>query len=624
VRSMSSRTKLFAVTVTLVLASLAGMARAGAATAVAFGPVFQLTNPSNPDVFLVFEGEPSVRTDGLGNVFVASIRGVPAGVDVWRIGAPYTSTSQTYLGSPDGLPKIPGGGPSGGDEDTGVATGGGDTELATNCSTNQLNVNSLNIATTENFISSDQGATFLQTEPSSSIYSGADDREWYDTDGPTVVYQSVHDTALGNDDVVTKSLDGGLTWLPVPGKVFNPAQPDAYASAMPLNNKLATIVVDQHRHILYQVYSAGATPEDNVNGVSLRAVWIAVSKDGGLTWADHRIYADASPSMRTDDVFPAAAVDDAGNVYAAWSLIDSSDPTNHPGTFFSSSTDQGTTWTKPVKVNQGAQQNLTLFPWMDAAGDGGVDLVYFGTSANTNGGDAVWNVFMAQSLNAHASLPTFTTTQITGVNGLDPIHFGNVSTGGLQPGGSSDRSLADLFQVSIDQSGLANISWSADWFNRANPGDTFDSRAWFVHQTAGAIPGRPNDGCHSFNGGPVGAAAELKAFGTGRIASASGGTAQFGFSVPLIGGQPALTVIDKNAGVQRFKADTFSPPTGAAGSASWTGTGTLTHADGSSETVAYLATAVDGGPRGRGDSFSISFGTYSNTGPLKAGDVTVN
>src|SRR6266540_1771703 len=435
-----------------VLAALAGAASVRAAGGVAFGPVFQLNNPSNPFVFGVQDVEPSVRTDGLGNVYVSAIRGVPAGVDAWRVRAPFTSSSYAYLGSPDGLPKIPGGGPSGEDEDTGVATGGGDTDLVTNCSTNLLNLNSLNIATTENFRSDDQGATFLQTEPSSSTFSGADDREWYDSDGPTVVYQSVHDVALGNDTVVTKSLDGGLTWLPVPGKV--------------------------------------------------------------------------------------------------------------------------------------------------------------------NGGDSVWNVFMAQSLNAHVATPTFTTTQITGINGIDPIHRGNVSTGGLQPGGTADRSLADLFQVSIGPDGLANISWTANWTSEAG-------LAWFVHQTTGALGGVPNDGCHSFAGGPVGGAAEAKTFGSGRINGASGGSAAFGFSLAATG-QGALTVVDKGAGVTKFSAGTFSPPTGTSGTATWAGTGTLTRADGSTQSLPYKVRVVDGGPRGRGDTFSISFGSYSNSGPVKGGDITVH
>ena len=46
--------------------------------------------------------EPSVRVDTLGNVFPGAIRGVPAGVDLWRVFAPYGSTDFEYLGQPDG------------------------------------------------------------------------------------------------------------------------------------------------------------------------------------------------------------------------------------------------------------------------------------------------------------------------------------------------------------------------------------------------------------------------------------------------------------------------------------------------------------------------------------------
>jgi hypothetical protein len=263
-------------------------------------------------------------------------------------------------------------------------------------------------------------------------------------------------------------------------------------------------------------------------------------------------------------------------------------------------------------VNQGAAQNLTLFPWLDAAGDGGVDIVYYGTSSNVNGDGAVWNVFMAQSLAAHTGTPTFTTTQITGVNGIDPIHTGNVSTGGLQPGGTADRSLADLFQVAIGYDGLANISWSADL---SNPGDAL---AWFTHQTSGAIAGIPNDGCHSFNGGPVGGTG-AKVTGAGSLS----GKARFGFNEPQLGGGN-LTYVDKSGDVVRFTASSTSPATVSGHSASWSGTGTWTHSDGSTQQSSYQVTVVDNGSSGANDRFSISFGSYSKSGQLTGGNITIH
>jgi hypothetical protein len=588
-------------------------APARAAGGLGFGSPFMLNNPDNPFVFGVQDVEPSIRVDTLGNVFPGAIRGVPAGVDVWRVFAPYASNSYKYLGSPDGLfPPIPGGlGPPG------VASGGGDIDIASSCETNLLNVSSLNLASTENFNSADQGHHFDMTAPSSSVYTAVD-RQWYDNDGPLTVYQSVHDVAASNAIVVTRSIDGGLTWLPVPGQVINPAKVDAFGAALPFNNKLGNIVVDQHRHYLYQVYSAGATATDNVNGVALHAVWVAVSKDQGLSWTDHLVFADPSLTMRTDNVFPAIAVDDAGNVYTVWSEIDSNVATIHPGTFFSFSTDFGSTWRAPVKVNQGASQKLTLFPWIDAAGDGGVDIVYYGTDSNVNGGSAVWNVFMAQSLSAHTGVPTFATTQVTGSNTTTnpPIHKGNISTGGLQPGGSADRTLADLFQVATGYDGLANISWAADW-NTPSTG-----LAWFAHQTGGAISGIPNDGCHAFNGGPTGGTG-AKVTGGGWIAGKNGGHGNFGFNAMQLGGGN-LTFIDKGADVKQFKADTVTPPAVNGNSATWGGTGTWIHADGSSQSVSYQVTVADNGPGGKTDRFSIAFGNYSDSGTLGGGNITIH
>ena len=608
--------------ITLVVGATlaAGLALAPIASGAAtFGTPFRLNNPSNPFGLGVQDVEPSIRVDSLGNVFPGAIRGIPAGVDLWRVYAPYDASHYEYLGQPDGTPPIAGVGP-GQDEDPGIGLGGGDIDIASSCETNLLNMSSLALSTTNNFQSADQGHAFTATEPSSATYAGVD-RQWYDNDGPLTVYQSVHASGAGNAIVVTRSTDGGLTWLPTPGQVINPAQTDAFAAALPLNNKLGNIVVDQHRHYLYQVYSAGATATDNVNGYALHAVWMAVSLDQGATWTDHLIYADPSTSMRTDNVFPVVAVDDAGNVYATWSLVDSVDATSHPGTFFSYSKDFGSTWSTPIRVNNPTQK-ITLFPWIDAAGDGGVDLVYYGTTAATNDAGAVWNVFMAQSVNAHAATPTFTNYQLTGTGVVDPIHEGNISTGGLQPTGTDDRSLADLFQVAIDYHGLANISWTADWYDRADPSNTGDGQAWFSHQTGGAIAGIPNDGCHAFNGGPVGGTG-AKITGGGWIAGRAAGKANFGFNEQQLGGGN-LTYIDKNGDVTQFKAQTQTPPTVNGNTASWGGTGTWKHADGSSQTVPFNVSVTDNGQPGRTDSFSISFGSYSNAGQLGGGNITIH
>src|SRR2546430_16127650 len=136
-------------------------APASAAGAPVFGAPFMLNNPQQPFVFGAQDVEPSIRVDTLGNIFPGAIRGVPAGVDVWRVFAPYTTSSYEYLGSPDGTPGVPGLGPPG------AASGGGDIDIATSCETNLLNVSSLNLASTGNFRSPAPGHHFARTAPRS-------------------------------------------------------------------------------------------------------------------------------------------------------------------------------------------------------------------------------------------------------------------------------------------------------------------------------------------------------------------------------------------------------------------------------------------------------------------------
>ena len=180
----------------------------------------------------------------------------------------------------------------------------------------------------------------------------------------------------------------------------------------------------------------------------------------------------------------------------------------------------------------------------------------------------------------------------------------------------ADRSLADLFQVAVGYDGLANIAWSADL---SSPGD---GTAWFTHQTSGAIPGIPNDGCHSFKGGPIGGTG-AKVTGAGSIAGTNGQKAKFGFNEPQLGGGN-LTFVDKSADIAKFAASSTSPAAVSGHSASWSGTGTWTHADGSMQETSYQVTVVDGGSSGSNDRFSISFASYSKSGLLTGGNITIH
>src|SRR5207253_10298444 len=106
-----------------------------------------------------------------------------------------------------------------------------------------------------------------------------------------------------------------------------------------------------------------------------------------------------------------------------------------------------------------------VFPWVAADANGHVAIAWYGADAagNSNTISATnthWNVFVAESVNGHAPAPVFTLSQATDHSN----HTGQISTGGLT--GSSDRSLADFFQIAIDPTNLVNIAY-AD--NHAGP-----------------------------------------------------------------------------------------------------------------------------------------------------------
>jgi hypothetical protein len=95
-----------------------------------------------------------------------------------------------------------------------------------------------------------------------------------------------------------------------------------------------------------------------------------------------------------------------------------------------------------------------------ADANGHVAIAWYGAdqAGNSNTVPATnthWNVFVAESVNGHAISPVFTLSQATDhVN-----HTGQISTGGFF--GSSDRSIADFFQIAIDPTNhLANIAYA--------------------------------------------------------------------------------------------------------------------------------------------------------------------
>ena len=414
-----------------------------------FGTPFELPRPNDPAntvVTLVFDQdvEPRVVHDSLGNLYVAAIQGVPGGVDVWKS---YDSgKSFTYLGQPDGTQVLATTGLT-----TGTGLGGGDEDLAVGTSGN-VYMNSLWLGSTTQASSFNGGSTWIVNPLSSDI--PADDRQWIASYGNNTLYLTYKQlgTLLNGtvSIVVVKSTDGGITF-PQITQVTTPV-----SGVQPGDQ--GNIVVDPRNGNVYTVFFDQTSTQ----------VYIARSTDGGVTF-DLKLVYQGPADTSLAHVFPAIAADEGSNLHIVFS-----DGVN---TYLTTSQDLGATWSHVVRVNNGASTRTAIQPWVVAGDSGKVDITWLGSSStNFLDSSAQWQVFMAQSQNGLASVPTFTQSTVTGV-----IHVGPVCVNGLGcPSGT--RTLAEYWAPDVYLDGNALIVYPDDKNSGLASGA---ARTWFVRQTAG-------------------------------------------------------------------------------------------------------------------------------------------
>ena len=376
------------------------------------------------------DGEPSNRTDKFGNHYVAGIRGVPAGTDLWYFNLkpgsagydPYMRTP-VYRGQPDGFLL---------DENNAAsvgADGGGDIDLAVGfgpANPPPLAGVSLVAANISAMRSEDAGRGFTLNPVGSTV--PVDDRQWIEAyrDGEVdAVYLYYRTISVPVNHFMQRSNDGGLTFGP---PVF-----------MGIDGQTGYVDVDQNDGTVYASRQGGST------------VTVAVGVPPGpglepLIYTDHVAVTDASGVA---NIFAPVKVADDGTVYVAYS--------NGRNIYLVHSSDKGHSWSPPVRVSDGPETQTSLFPWIETGSQpGSIAVVWYGTSAAANADDADWHVLFAQSLNATADVPAF--RQVLASDHV--IHGSNISTGGLL--GAANRNLLDYFQVSIDPVGAAVIGYTDD------------------------------------------------------------------------------------------------------------------------------------------------------------------
>jgi len=424
--------------------------RLGGGGAVA-GPGFVTETLANP-VFTGANTEPSIEVARDGTVYVGAIRGVPRGVDLWRL--PGAGGPPTYLGSPDSPapPPVCCAGLGGGDMDIAVTEAGA------------LVYASLWLGSVTVGRSDDQGRSFV-SQPLGSLVVG-DDRPWLASDGRSV-YMSFHDVVTGNIDVLRSAAGPQAGLVYAPATAVLPPQDAAMG-----DNQIGDLVADRrHPGVLYQVYttSSNTSPAPLSGGPSTgqNVVRMAVSGDGGTRWSQHTVFTGPA-SQSYASVFPAATLDRAGNLYVAVS--------DDTAVLVFSSTDRGSTWRGPLRVNPGG--GAVVFPWISAGGDGGVVVSWLGAQVSgAEAPDARWQVYAAETRDGTAAAPAW---QVFTVSDR-VVRSGGICQSGI--GCESGRELGDFFQVAVGPDGLAHVAWADDGLG---------GPAGVRHARGGLVLGPPN------------------------------------------------------------------------------------------------------------------------------------
>ena len=394
------------------------------------------------------DGEPSNRTDFMGNAYVGAIRGFPAGVDLWRFDLNPTSPSfdpymrvPIFRGQPDAFSpaasEIELGGDGGGDIDLAVPfslpPGQTDPTLAF-CSLIAANISTGN--------STDRGASFQQN-PLGNGTGGiiVDDRQWEEFLGHSTVYMWYR-TLQPAITQIQRSDDGGKTFGP--------------AITAGTTTQVGPIDVHQSDGVVYA-------------GTSQGTVAVGTPAGAGLPPTSYTVHPAATdPNGVAHLFFVTKVADDGtpnGTVYVCYS--------NDHDILLKHSTDKGATWSDPVRVNN-VGTNSNVFPWMETGPTpGSVGVVWFGT-AGDNDDTAEWKVYYAQSFDASSINPTFRNVEVTESEHV--IHAANISEGGLT--GANNRNLIDYFQVSFDPQGGAVIAYTDDH-------NDYDGHTYVARQLSG-------------------------------------------------------------------------------------------------------------------------------------------
>ncbi len=289
--------------------------------------------------------------------------------------------------------------------------------------------------------SDDQGATWVKVQVAPKPGSGFNDMAdknhlWVDTKKGSPYENYLYDawTDFGgshdNQVVFKRSTDNGLTW---DDKISLSDAVNAGSHCQGVNLASGP---NGEVYAAYAVYDGGALTE--------RAIGFSKSTDGGATFEPafraidniHGIRADGIPQNMRTASFPVMDVDISdgvysGNIYIVWPNkgYPGVNTGNDIDVYMIRSTDGGTTWSDPIRVNQDpvGQGKVHYQPWLSVDPVNGVLSVVFYDNRNTAANQA--EAWVATSNNGGETWEDFKVSDVSftpsPIPGLASGYFGD-------------------------------------------------------------------------------------------------------------------------------------------------------------------------------------------------------
>ena len=351
-------------------------------------------------------------------------------------------------------------------------------------------------------VSNDNGNTWRKN-PACVPFTGTD-RQWLAIDNganhtigalgaaDNTVFYAFHDVALGHlifsspGSTGLTDATGGLVFTPAVGSVAGTGQ--FYAGG----GNCGELVFDPVNRNLY--YPCAAT-----NHIEVIVGHVNPGQRTGLTFTTHVL--SGSPGGSVSNLFPPLSVDSAGNVYVVWS------DTGDHNLYYQYSTNQGTSWSPTVKINQPPAKS-NVFAWCEAGSAGNLVAVWLGNDSATLSDNMPnwatdpaaatlypWYGYVALISNANTASPLVEQDRFT----HKPMHYGQICNSGIGCTVSSgDRTMADFLSVDLATDGAVQIVFN-DVSSQFHGAHLFLARQLTGPTPIGTTLSKPSPGSPTFD-----------------------------------------------------------------------------------------------------------------------------